>query len=94
MIIDACYILKKSDTPKTRYDVVSSTANYQPFERLRRNEDLWFYFTSGDYTNERLQRKTKWKLNSREGHISKVFELEDQYSLGDVKGQTDLIEIN
>ena len=91
MLIDACYLLRKSDTSKTRYDVISSTSNYQPFEKLRRNEKLWFYLTSGDYTRERLQRKTKWKLNSREGHISKLFDIDDQFSLGDVKGQTDLL---
>jgi hypothetical protein len=96
MILDAYYKLQKGNG-KTRYDVIASTCNYEAFESLRHNSQLWFYLCDvPDRFKADIKRKADKCLTSRAGrNISSVFvpDISLPYAYGDVNGTTDAILI-
>jgi hypothetical protein len=98
MILDAYYcFVKSTGKSKTRFDVIASTANYEPFESLTNAKgELFLYLTDiPDRFRADVKRKADKNLSAKGRNVSSVFvpDLNLLYAYGDVRATTDAIVV-
>lgn len=73
MQIDYYYKFEKDLTKKSRYDLVKSTKNYEPFNYPNTKGIISVYLSSADYVNTSLQRKPTYALTTNKHYITGIF---------------------